>query len=148
MPAQQPPDTPSHDNADQTTPGLVTLPSPHSAAETVLRLESVLMQKGIQLFARIDHAAGAQAAGLALRPTVLLVFGDARAGTPLMQSDQTIGIDLPLKTLVWQDEKGQVWVSYNRPTWLAMRHGVHNCDATVKAMTGGLEALVSVATAQ
>jgi uncharacterized protein (DUF302 family) len=142
MHAQQPSETRSHDNADHTMPGLVTLPSPHSAAETVQRLESVLMQKGIQLFARIDHAAGAQAVGLALRPTVLLVFGDARAGTPLMQSNQTIGIDLPLKTLVWQDETGQVWVSYNRPTWLAMRHGVHDRDAAVNAMTGSLEALV------
>src|SRR6516225_1827663 len=88
------------------------------------RLEAEIKAKGITVFARIDHAAGAAQAGLSLRPTEVLIFGNAKAGTPLMQSNQTIGIDLPLKALVWQDADGKVWLSYNAPSWLAQRHGL------------------------
>ena len=76
------------------------------------------------VFARIDHAAGATEVGLSLRPTTVVIFGAAKAGTALMQDHQTIGIDLPLKALVWQDEQGKTWVSYNEPTWLAERHAL------------------------
>ena len=82
------------------------------------RLETEIRAQGITVFARIDHAAGAAEAGFTLRPTELLIFGNPRAGTPLMQSVQTIGIDLPLKTLVWQDASGKTWLSYNEPSWL------------------------------
>src|SRR5438552_2034946 len=90
-------------------PGLVTLPSAHSAAETVERLKALLTKKGILLFAHIDHAAEAKNVGLHLRPTQVLIFGNPQAGTPLMQSQQTIGLDLPLRALVWEDEAGKVW---------------------------------------
>jgi uncharacterized protein (DUF302 family) len=104
--------------------GLVTVGSAHSTAETLARLEATLKAKGVQVFARIDHAAGAAAVGLDLRPTMLLIFGDARAGTPLMQADQRAGLDLPLKILVWEDAAGRAFVSYNDPRWIARRHGL------------------------
>jgi len=92
--------------------------------------------------ARIDHAAGAAQAGLSLRPTEVLLFGNAKPGTPLMQANQTIGIDLPLKALIWQDADGKVWLSYNEPNWLATRHGLATATKpTVDAMAGGLGAL-------
>jgi uncharacterized protein (DUF302 family)/uncharacterized membrane protein YidH (DUF202 family) len=126
--------------------GLVTVPSRRSAAETVERLEAFLKQKGIRLFARIPHAAGAREAGLSLRPNTLLIFGNPQVGTPLMQSRQTIGIDLPLKALVWEDEAGRAWLSYNDPHYLAARHQVQDRPETVEAMTAALHALAAAAT--
>jgi uncharacterized protein (DUF302 family) len=106
------------------------------------RLEAEIKAKGMTVFARVDHAAGAAQAGLSLRPTEVLLFGNAKAGTPLMQANQTIGIDLPLKALVWQDADGKVWLSYNEPNWLATRHGLAAATKpTVDAMAGGLGAL-------
>jgi uncharacterized protein (DUF302 family) len=92
--------------------------------DTIDRLESEVKSKGLTIFARIDHAAGARDAGLGLRPTELLIFGNARGGTPLMHAAQTIGIDLPLKALAFEDADGKVWLSYNEPGWLAQRHGL------------------------
>jgi uncharacterized protein (DUF302 family) len=127
--------------------GLTTLKSGYSPADTVARLEAAAQAKGLTVFARIDHAAGAAAAGLPLRPTVLVIFGNARGGTPLMQSRQTAGIDLPLKALVWQDETGETWLSYNEPAWLAARHGITVEDqATVRVLSGVLAALGKTAT--
>src|SRR5215467_5278363 len=103
--------------------GLTTLRSDFSPEETLARLEAAVQAKGLTLFARIDHAAGAAAVGLPLRPTVVVIFGNARGGTPLMQARQTVGIDLPLKALVWQDEAHETWLSYNEPEWIAARHG-------------------------
>jgi uncharacterized protein (DUF302 family) len=127
-------------------PGLVTVGSAHSAADTVRRLEAALGQKGAHLFARIDHAEGARQAGLALRPTVVLLFGNPQVGTPLMQANQTAGLDLPLKALVWEDGAGKVWLTYNDPAYLARRHGIGDQEATVRAMTAGLQALARAAT--
>jgi len=104
--------------------GLVTIASEYSVKETIDRLEAEAKSKGLTVFARIDHAAGASAAGLSLRPTELLIFGNAKGGTPLMQAAQPIGIDLPLKALAWEDSTGKVWLSYNEPAWLAGRHGI------------------------
>jgi len=99
------------------------------------------------VFAHIDHAAGATTVGLPLRPTELLVFGNAKAGTLLMQSIQTVGIDLPLKALVWQDASGTAWLSYNDPAFLARRHGLDGADnSTVNAMAAALKAIASKAT--
>src|SRR5580698_222545 len=106
--------------------GLATLSSKSDFASTVRKLETEISARGLTLFARIDHAAGAAEAGLSLRPTLLLVFGNAKAGTPLMQQDQTTGIDLPLKFLVWQDEAGMTQISYNRPEWIGERHDIAN----------------------
>ena len=112
------------------------------------RLEAEVKAKGMTVFARIDHAAGAAAVGLSLRPTELLIFGNAKGGTPLMQSMQTIGIDLPLRALVWQDGSGSTWLSYNDPSWLVKRHGLgHEVDATVSALAAALDAVARAATA-
>src|SRR5262249_16333684 len=122
--------------------GLTTIPSSYGPKETMDRLEAEIKAKGMTGFARIDHAAGAAQAGLSLRPTGGVLFGNAKAGTALMESNQTIGIDLPLKALVWQDADGKVWLSYNEPRWLATRHGLAaGTQATVDAMAGGLGAL-------
>ena len=103
--------------------------------------------KGLVVFAQIDHAAAAADVGLSLRPTELLVFGNAKGGTPLMQAVQTIGVDLPLKALVWQDASGVTWLSYNDPGWLAKRHGLaHEADAAVRVLTAALDALARAAT--
>jgi uncharacterized protein (DUF302 family) len=128
--------------------GLKSVKSNHGPAETMRRLEAAVRAKGLTVFAHVDHAAGAAAVGLALRPTDLLVFGNARGGTPLMQANQTIGLDLPLKALVWQDEAGTTWVSYNDPAWLAQRHGLGNeVSGPLSAMTALLEALATEAAA-
>lgn len=125
-----------------TVDGLTTIASRLGPKETMDRLEAEIKGRGLTVFARIDHAAGAAQVGLPLRPTEVLIFGNARGGTPLMQSSQTAGIDLPLKCLVWQDEAGKTWLSYNDPDWIAHRHGLGAAtDAAVKAMTAMLAAM-------
>jgi uncharacterized protein (DUF302 family) len=104
--------------------GLTTIASSFGPEETMHRLETAVLGRGMTVFARIDHAAGARQSGLALRPTDLLIFGNARAGTPLMQAAQTIAIDLPLKVLVWQDESGKTWLSYSDIAEVMRRHGL------------------------
>jgi len=127
--------------------GLTTIRSSHGPKETMDRLEAEVKAKGLTVFARIDHAAGAAAVGLSLRTTELLIFGNAKGGTPLMQAVQTIGIDLPLKALVWQDVSGNTWLSYNDPSWIAKRHGLgHGADATVNAMSAALDGIARTAT--
>jgi uncharacterized protein (DUF302 family) len=126
--------------------GLTTIPSAYGPEETLRRLEAEIRSRGMTVFAHIDHAAGAAEVGLSLRPTDVLLFGNAKAGTPLMQSLQTIGIDLPLKVLVWQDAAGDTWLSYNNPQWIAKRHGLGQYhEATISAMSAALEALATVA---
>ena len=127
--------------------GVTTIASSRGPKETMDRLEAEVKAKGLTVFARIDHAAGAEQVALPLRPTEVLIFGNARGGTPLMQATQTIGIDLPLKALVWQDASGKTWLSYNDPGWLAKRHGLGpEVDATVKALTAALNGLAKAAT--
>ena len=127
--------------------GLTTLKSDFSPEETLARLEAVVKAKGLSLFACIDHAAGAAAVGLPLRPTVVVMFGNARGGTPLMQAHQSAGIDLPLKALVWQDESGVTWLSFNEPAWIAARHGLGpEEDAAVRTLAAVLAALGKAAT--
>jgi uncharacterized protein (DUF302 family) len=110
------------------------------------RLEAAIRAQGMKVFARIDHATGAAETGLKLRPTELVIFGNARGGTPLMQSVQTIGIDLPLKALVWEDASGTTWLSYNEPSWIAQRHGVANAEPVVSKMSAALSAMSRKAT--
>lgn len=121
--------------------GLTTLRSNHGPKATMDRLEAAVKARGMTVFARIDHAAGAVSAGLSLRPTELLIFGNAKAGTPLMQAAQSLGIDLPLKALVWQDEAGDTWISGNDPSWLAKRHGVDGAPQ-VGMMAAALDAVM------
>jgi uncharacterized protein (DUF302 family) len=126
--------------------GLITIPSQHSVKDTLDRLEATLKSKNIAVFARIDHGAGAAAVGMALRPTEVLIFGHAKAGTPLMQAAQTAGIDLPLKALAWQDEAGKVWVSYNDMSWLARRHELPAAaEPTVAALAATIAGLCAAA---
>jgi len=127
--------------------GLTTIPSSYGTKDTMDRLEAEIKARGMTVFARVDHAAGAAEVALSLRPTELLIFGNARGGTPLMQSNQTVGIDLPLKALVWQDASGKTWLSYNDPSWLAKRHGLGpEVDPAVNAMAAALSAVARKAT--
>ena len=125
--------------------GLTTIPSAHSVKETIDRLAADVTAKGLTVFARVDHAKGAQDVGLELRPTELLIFGNARGGTPLMQAQQTAGIDLPLKALAWEDAAGKVWLAYNDPEWIAARHGIPASGPVAKAMAAGLAAVTKTA---
>lgn len=126
--------------------GLVTVKSPRSAKDTMNRLEEVVKQRGLNVFARIDHATGAAKVGMVLRPTEVLIFGNPQGGTPFMECAQTVGIDLPLKALVWEDASSQVWIGYNDPVYLAERHGVAKCPVAEnlrKAMAGIAEAAIA-----
>ncbi len=127
--------------------GLISIRSQFEPKETMQRLEAAVKARGMSVFAQIDHAAGAADVGLTLRPTDLLIFGSPKGGTPLMQSVQAIGLDLPLKALVWQDERGATWLSYNDPAWLVARHGgAAGAEAAVQAMTGALNTIETKAT--
>jgi uncharacterized protein (DUF302 family) len=128
-----------------TKEGLTTIPSRFGPKETMDRLETEVRTNGMEVFARIDHAAGAAEVALTLRPTELIIFGSARGGTPLMQSAQTIGIDLPLKALVWQDAAGKTWISYNEPKWIAQRHGVTEAEPIVNKLADLLSAISTAA---
>jgi uncharacterized protein (DUF302 family) len=116
--------------------GLITIASNHSVKETMDRLEAGLRGQGVSVFARIDHGAGAAEAGMSLRPTELIVFGHPKAGTPLMLAKQSIGIDLPLKMLAWQDAADKTRVTYNDMAWLAKRHGLGADTASAVAGIG------------
>jgi uncharacterized protein (DUF302 family) len=123
--------------------GLVSLKSPYTQAETVSRLEAQVRQRNLAVVAKVDHAAAAQRIGQTLRPTEVMIFGNPQAGTPLMQCAQTVGIDLPVKALVWTDAGGQVWVGYNDPAWMMQRHGPGECPAAANVS----KALASIAAA-
>jgi uncharacterized protein (DUF302 family) len=126
--------------------GLITIASKLSVKETIDRLASTVTSKGMTVFGRVDHGAGAVEVGMPLRPTELLIFGNAKGGTPLMQAKQTIGIDLPLKALAWEDAEGKVWVTSNDPAWLARRHGLGaDVSANVEALRAGLAAVTKAA---
>jgi uncharacterized protein (DUF302 family) len=126
--------------------GLVAVKSPHSAKATMDKLEEVVKQRGLNVFARIDHAAGAAKVNKSLRATEVLIFGNPQGGTPFMECAQSVGIDLPLKALVWEDASAQVWLGYNDPLYLAQRHGVAQCPVVEnlrKALSSIAEATVA-----
>ncbi len=126
--------------------GLVSVKSSHDVKLTADRLEKNLAMKGMTVFARINHAEGAQKVGKQLRPTELIIFGNPKVGAPLMQCGQRIAIDLPQKALVWEDEGGQVWLSYNDPKYLAKRHGIKGCDEVIKKIENALGNFAKMAT--
>jgi uncharacterized protein (DUF302 family) len=128
--------------------GLVTARSSHPAKETMDRFEAAAKARGLNVFLRLDHAAGAQKIGKSLRPTELLIFGNPQGGTPLMECSQSLGIDLPLKALVWRDASGQVWLGYNDPQYLAQRHGVAECGPVIANLRKALDGLVQSAVKQ
>jgi uncharacterized protein (DUF302 family) len=131
--------------------GLISVKSSHDVKATADRLENILNQKGMTVFIRINHSAGARKVGKTLRPTELVVFGNPKIGTPLMQCSQSVAIDLPQKALIWQDDKGQddkgqVWLSYNDPNYLAQRHGLTGCAQVIKKVEKALSNFAKAAT--
>jgi len=126
--------------------GMISKKSQHSVKVTLDRLENVLRKKGITIVTRWSHDAGAKKSDIALRPTELLIFGNPKLGSHFFTSSQTAGIDLPMKALAWKDKNGQVWLTYNDPTYIANRHGISDRPAIVKKMTGALNKLTNVAT--
>ncbi|GEP54269.1 DUF302 domain-containing protein [Reyranella soli] len=125
--------------------GLRVLPSLHGPGETLDRLEAAVTRHGMTIFARIDHGAAAKKAGLELRPTVVVFFGNPRAGTPAMQRTPTVAIDLPMRMLIWQDDNGATWLAYNEPAWLFRRHGIVD-DGSVDVMIDVLQSIGGEAT--
>jgi len=125
--------------------GMVNVPSVHSAPDTADRLEAILGAAGMTVFARIDHAAGAQKAGKSMRPTLLLIFGNPKVGTPLMLCSPSIAIDLPQKALIWEDSDGKTWISYNDPQFLKLRHATQGCDEVLNKVSMALANFASKA---
>ena len=130
----------------QADSGLISTKSAHDVKTTADRLENALKTKGMRVFIRIDHAQGAQTVGKALRPTEVIVFGNPKVGTPLMQCSQSVAIDLPQKALVWEDEAGQAWLTYNDPEYLAERHEIKGCDEVLKKVAKALNNFSMAAT--
>ena len=135
----------SASNSPSNIHGLTSIQSRYGAKATMDRVEAQIQARGLNVFARIDHAAGVAEVGLPLAPTDLIIFGNARGGTPLMQSVQTVGIDLPLKILVWKDAANDTWLSYNEPSWIAQRHGVADAESTIDKMADLLGAIAKEA---
>lgn len=126
-------------------PGLIVKPSPYSASKTIDRLENVLNKKGISIVTRWNHSAKAEAVGIPLRDTVLLLFGNPKLGSHMFTAEQTAGIDLPMKALAWKDEDGQVWLGYNDPQYIAQRHDIDNRAEVVQKMQDALDKLTDAA---
>ena len=127
--------------------GLVTVKSNHNVKATADKLEKVLKEKGMNIFARINHSAGAKKVGKELRPTELVIFGNPKVGTPLMQCAQTTAIDLPQKMLIWEDKAGATWLSYNNPEYLVKRHKIGKaCKEVIAKVTGALGKFATAAT--
>jgi uncharacterized protein (DUF302 family) len=129
-------------------PGLIVKPSPYSVATTIDRLEDALKKKGITIVTRWNHAAKAKDVGIPLRDTELLLFGNPKLGSHMFTSKQTAGIDLPMKALAWKDEKGQVWLGYNDPQYIADRHGIDNRAEVIAKMQGALDKMSDAAVAK
>ncbi len=126
--------------------GLINVKSHHSVKVTADRLKKILKQKGMTLFIRINHAEAARKVGKELRPTELLIFGNPKVGTLLMQCGQTVAIDLPQKALIWEDTEGQVWLTYNDPEYIARRHGITDCRKIRKKIANALQKFATAAT--
>jgi len=125
--------------AVQAVEGMMTLQSAHSVTDTVNRLETALSAAGFKIFARVDHGAGAKSVNMPLAPTELLIFGNPKGGTKLMQSQRTVGIELPLKYLVWEDADGKVMIGWNDPAWFTGRHGIDDRAPVVAKISGALK---------
>ncbi|AAZ19521.1 conserved hypothetical protein [Psychrobacter arcticus 273-4] len=131
-----------------TNKGLVTLQSPHSVNDTADKLASIIESKGMKVFARVDHQKNAQGVSLALRPTQVIMFGNPKAGTPLMQCEQSVAIDLPQKILISEDADKKVWLSYNDPEYLKTRHNIKGCDTVINNISKALDGVSRAAVAK
>jgi uncharacterized protein (DUF302 family) len=129
-------------------PGMVRKQSAHGVYATINRLKGILEERGLTIFADIDHSAGAKRADLDLRPTRLLIFGNPKLGTPLMQASATAGLDLPQKALAYRDDEGKVWLVYNDPSYLKARHGIEGRDKVLATVTGALGKFTDAAVAE
>jgi len=132
-------------NASDTN-GIIKIKSTHSVSETINKLEAALIKKGMTIFKRVNHTDGANKAGLQLRSTELLIFGNPKVGTPLMLCSQTAALDLPQKALAYKDKNGQVWLAYNDPAYMAKRHDIKGCEKAVQKVTNALAKFASAAT--
>lgn len=128
------------------TDGIIKVRSKHSVNETLNNLEAVLEKKGMTIFKRVNHAAGASKVGMDLRPTELLIFGNPKVGTPLMLCSQTAALDLPQKALAYEDENGQTWLAYNDPTYMAKRHNIQGCVQAIQKVSKALGKFTKIAT--
>jgi uncharacterized protein (DUF302 family) len=126
--------------------GIISIKSSHDVKITADRLENILRAKGMVVFIRVNHTEGAQKVGKTLRPTEVIIFGNPKIGTPLMQCSQSVAIDLPQKALIWEDKMGQVWLSYNDPKYLAKRHGIKECVEVLKKIENALSNFTNAAT--
>lgn len=126
--------------------GMIKIKSAHSVSQTIDNLESILLKKGMTIFKRVDHSAGADRVGLQLRNTELLIFGNPKVGTPLMLCAQTTALDLPQKALAYKDENGQVWLAYNDPAYIANRHHLENCEMALQKVSKALATFADIAT--
>lgn len=133
-------------SAQAASDGLVRVRSSYDVKTTMDRLEGVLRAKHLKVFLRVDHARGAHDVGMKLRPTELLIFGNPKIGTPLMQCAQSVAIDLPQKALAWEDAEGRVWLAYNDPAYLAKRHRIPGCKKVLGKITGALAKFGKAAT--
>lgn len=130
----------------QAADGLVAVKSSHDVKATADKLESVLKEKGMTVMARVNHQQGAEKAGMELRPTEVVIFGNPKVGTPLMQCAQSVAIDLPQKALIWEDANGEVWLGYNNPEYLKNRHSIEGCDKVLDKVSVALGNFAKAAT--
>jgi uncharacterized protein (DUF302 family) len=128
--------------------GMIDTESSFTVTETASRLENVLNEKGMTIFARINHSAGARKVGIDLGETEIIIFGNPKAGSPLMKCQQTVAIDLPQKALIWEDIKGKVWLSYNAPSYLAKRHKIKGCEEALTKVEKALAGITKAATSE
>ena len=126
--------------------GMINIKSDHDVKTTADRLVRELQAKRVTVFERIDHAKGADSVGIVMRPTVLVIFGNPKAGTPLMMCQQSVAIDLPQKALIWKDSQGQTWLGYNDPYYLALRHRIEGCEEPLERLSKSLRNFANLAT--
>ena len=135
----------THASSDESS-GVIKVKSNYSVSQTISNLDKALQNKGMTIFKRVSHSEGANKVGLTLRPTELLIFGNPKIGTKLMQCEQLAGLDLPLKALAYEDDNGAVWLAYNDPYYLAKRYDIKKCDEVLKKMSGALANFSKAAT--
>ncbi len=126
--------------------GMISIKSDHGVKTTADRLVRELQAKGVTVFKRINHAEGAKSVGIVMRPTVLVIFGNPKSGTPLMMCQRSVAIDLPQKALIWEDSQGQTWLGYNDPYYLALRHQIKGCEQPIERMSKALRNFANFAT--
>ncbi len=126
--------------------GMISVKSDHGVKATADKLVRELQNKGVTVFKRINHAEGAKSVGIVIRPTVLVIFGNPKAGTPLIMCQRSVAIDLPQKALIWEDSQGQTWLGYNDPYYLALRHQIKGCEEPLERLSKSLRNFANFAT--